>query len=468
MENTRLLVLLASLSKKERRLFKKVVYSPFFNSRDDVIQLFDYLADCLWIYRVMPTKQQVFTKVFGKAPYEDYKVRIAMSHLTKLIEHFLTYQSFFSDEITVKTRLAQIYRQRQLPKQFNRAYRDAEERLSDSPYQNAEFFEQSYQLQLEAYNFHAARKRINELNLQEIADTLDIAYLSQKLRQTCYAISHQTVYKAEYQFGMVPELLKYVEDQDLLEVPAIALYYHCYYTLRGPGQEQHFLAFKNLILKHDGHFPPDEMRDLYLFAINYCLRDYNQGSTTYVADLLDLYRSGLEKKYLLSDGRLSRFTYLNVATLGLILEEYEWLNFFLKEYKSTLEPAVQESIYSFCMARLAYSQKNYDQALVLLQQVEYKDLLLNLSAKTVMLKIYYEWEAFDLLEAHLEAMMVFLRRKKVMGYHKENYTNTIRMTRKLLELQPYDKVGKQNLRKEIEGLKHVAERSWLLQCLDKI
>ncbi|MEN0004501.1 MAG: hypothetical protein AAF798_10165 [Bacteroidota bacterium] len=465
MKNTLLVDLMLSLDNKERRMLTKVVRSPFFNRRAEVTKLYDYLDECLWQSNVIPSKEQAFRKLFGPEPYADNRMRVCMSYLLKLIEQALIQQSFFADETTVRTRLTQIYRQRQLYKQFERAYRSAESVLHSNPHHNAEYYEKSYQLQLEQYNYQASRKRVNALNLQEISNTLDIAYLSQKLRQTCYAISHQAVYNTEYDFGMLPELLKYVERKTLTAVPAIAVYYHCYFTLRGPDAAQHFASFKQLIFDYDGNFPDGEIRDLYLFAINFCLRDYNEGSKAYVTDLLDLYRNGLEKGYLLTEGQLSRFTYQNVVTLGLIVKEYDWVAYFLDTYTRKLEPAFRESMHSFCLARLAYSQKNYDHALGLLQQANYKDLLLNLSAKTVMLKIFFELNHFDLLEAHLEAMRAFLRRKKVMGYHKENYLNTIKMTRKILELPLFDKEGKEKLRQEVEAAKYIAEREWLLSQL---
>ena len=62
-------------------------------------------------------------------------------------------------------------------------------------------------------------------NLQKVSDTLDTAYLTLKLRQTCLSLSHQAVYKTDYQFGLLPALLAHIESQNLLDIPAIAVYY---------------------------------------------------------------------------------------------------------------------------------------------------------------------------------------------------------------------------------------------------
>ena len=113
------------------------------------------------------------------------------------------------------------------------------------------------------------------------------------------------------------------------------------------------------------------------------------------------------------------------------------------------------------MAQLEYSRKNYHAALGLLQKSNYKEVLLNLAAKTVLLKIFYELDEFDLLDAHLKAMRTFIRRKKMMAYHEENYVNLVRLTRKLIECNTFDKREVSQLKQEILATKVVEEKDWL-------
>jgi tetratricopeptide (TPR) repeat protein len=136
---------------------------------------------------------------------------------------------------------------------------------------------------------------------------------------------------------------------------------------------------------------------------------------------------------------------------------------FISDYRNFVKEPHRESLYSFNLARLEYQRRHLDKALKLLQKAEYKDLLLHLAAKTLQLKIFYELEEFDLLESHLQTLQTFIRRKKDLGYHRENYLNTIRFTRKLLEANLFDKTVRKALREEIEGTKGVAEQEWLLE-----
>ncbi|MFT6021824.1 MAG: hypothetical protein ACI9CQ_004635 [Saprospiraceae bacterium] len=80
------------------------------------------------------------------------------------------------------------------------------------------------------------------------------------------------------------------------------------------------------------------------------------------------------------------------------------------------------------MARLAYSRKNFDGVFLLLQKVNYKDILFNLAIKTIALKTYFELGEIDLLESHMDAMQNYIRRKKDIGYHRELYSNLFYQT----------------------------------------
>ena len=190
---------------------------------------------------------------------------------------------------------------------------------------------------MEAYQNAAPRARISALNLQSIANNLDISYISKKLRQVCLSISHQRVYKTEYHFGLLEELLEYIEQQDLLRYPAISIYYYSYHALSNPKEGAHFQRFKNSVLEHADLFPEEETRDLYLLAINYCVKKYNEGEPDYLEDQFELYQVGLEKKHLLTNGVISRFTYRNAVTMGLILKQYDWVEAFIYQHRITLE-----------------------------------------------------------------------------------------------------------------------------------
>lgn len=463
MEKSRLLKLLRTLSPEELRGLKKFVHTPFFNQRTEVAALLDLLEKSLKKNTPAPEKRDAFVQMFGKADYDDHRIRMAMSFLYQIAGQFLTVSEFLADKQQYHIRLANIFRKRQLPDAFTGAWQEADKAQYDKPYRNADFFEERYRMLLEKYRFEVETQSTEHLDFQELSDQLDSAFLARKLWQACFMHSHQTVRNSAYHFGLLDAALHHIEQAGISGNPAISLYYHCYKALAEPEEKAHFQQFKALLTQYGNLFPADELRDLFILAINFCIRQYNAGNNDYLAEQFDLYKEGFAKDFFITNGILSRYTYQNAATIGLVMRDFTWVERFVHDYRMTLREEHREGLFCFNLARLEYQRSNPGKALQLLQRAEYKDLLLNLAAKTLQMKIFYELEEYDLLESHLQAIGTFIRRKKVMGYHRENYLNTVHFTRKLLEINPLDKSARSALHREIEAARAVAEKEWLLE-----
>lgn len=465
MEKSRLLRLLRTLSAAEMRDLKKFTQNPFFNQRREVPALLDLLEKSLKTAKAVPDKERAFRELFGKTDYNDHRVRLAMSFLYQLSGQFLAVQSFLNDQPRYRRHLATIFRQRNLRESFAKTWEEAAAAQQALPVRNADFFEEDYQLLLEKHRFAVEAQTVDRLDFQELSDRLDHAFLARKLWQACFMLSHQSVSDARYSFGLLDAALLHIERSNALDVPAISIYYHCYRALTEPAEPRHFQQFKSLLMQYDASFPVEELRDLYILAINFCIRQYNAGNQAYLSEQFEFYKKGFENKYFLSDGILSRYTYQNAATIGLVLHELEWVDRFIHDYRDALREEHRESLFSFNLARLEYRRSDPGKALQLLQKAEYKDIMLGLAAKTLQMKIFYELQEYDLLESHLQAIRAFIRRRKMARYQLENYLNTVNFTQKLLETNIFDKEARAALRREIEATKAVAEKEWLLERL---
>ena len=208
------------------------------------------------------------------------------------------------------------------------------------------------------------------------------------------------------------------------------------------------------------------IRDRYLLGANYCIRRLNKDERLYAAEALKIYKLGLEDGAFMPDGILPHITFSNIVRMCIAVGELDFAEEFLDKYQSHLAPDRREPIYVFNLARVNYRRGNFEDALPLLMREVYKDLLLSLMVKTLTAKIFFESGESDLLIAHLEAMQQFIRRKKVMGYHRENFLNFATSLKKIVEIAGFDKTSIAKLKEDIENLSVVAERKWLLQIFD--
>ena len=464
-QNSKLWRLAEKMPSIHLREASRWVHSPFVNRKEQVGKLWAYILHCLEKTSSVPDYKAAFLAVYPKERYKVSKLRLTMSDLYKTLLAFLAYKEWEGEETQQVLFQARALRHLGLGKLAQQQLRQAEEINKKGSLRNSKYFRLQYEIMAEKYVLDLRTQPANARQLQALSDTADLALLSAKLRQACLAIAHQSVYSAEYQLGFTQEALAYIEAKDLKKAPVIGLYYYCYFMLKEPENEAYFQQFKNLLFAHGSTFEEREIRDLYLMGINFCIRQVNQESEQYFLEIINLYRQGLEGGYLFENGILSRFTYYNIVAAGLRIGHYEWVENIIYQYRGKLERAYRESSFSFCLARLEYARNNYDAALPLLQKANYRDPLLYLAAKTLLLKIYYETAEYNLLEANLDAMHNYIRRKRVIGYHRTNYQNIIRYVRKLMAVNPYDKKSVETWRDQLKKEEILTERRWLLEQL---
>ncbi|MEM8906567.1 MAG: hypothetical protein AAGD05_01870 [Bacteroidota bacterium] len=316
---------------------------------------------------------------------------------------------------------------------------------------------------MEKYKIASHVKPDATVDFQKVIDQLDVAFLSMKLRQSCQLIVHDRIYNWGFDPGFIGQAFDFIEQNNLLSTPAISIYYYCYHMLEKPEEESWFQSFKKDLLIHGHLFAHEEIQELYFLAINYCVRRINDGSRQYFHDVMDFYRTGLDQKYLLQNGILSRFTYHNIVSAALQINLTDWAETFIEEWTNCLEKRYRERMFSFNRAKIAYHRKDYDAAIPLLQRANYHDLLLNLGARTLLLKIYHELNEFELLHSHLDAFSSYLRRKSGLGYHRKNYRNLIRYTNRLLALNSADRKAVEEFRRDVAQEEILTEREWLLR-----
>lgn len=468
MKKSQLIEVLTTLNKSEAREFKKWLCSPVHNQREDVVQLFDYLmtgnhlSDDKFL-----EKERIYRKIFGKEAYNDAKLRQTSFFLNRALEEYLIYKE--SQLYAVKEKLALIstYRKKNLQKPLNRALDQAAKSHLEYHYRNEDYFRNEYMIQQEKYNELAAKQKPMQLNLQDTAEALDKAYIIEKLVWSCRMLFHKNLYRTEYDLVFLPQILTEIKEKELTSEPAIATYYYVIMAITNTENPTYFEKLRSVINQHGHLFPPQQKQEIYLMIINYCIRKMNAGIEPFYRVTFEWYRQGIVNDILTENNRISPSTYLNTVTSAIKAGEFSWAKRFVVAYKQMLPKSEQENLSHFSEAKLFFEQKDYRNAMRLLIQVEYNNILMNLNAKAMLLKMYYEQDEIDVLESLLESMRTYMRRKKVIGYHKNIYKNLIQYTKKLIRINPFNKDHKTKLRQEIETADPLPERQWLLEQLER-
>jgi len=385
MEKSQLSQLIFSGTSAEKREARKFLESPYFNQRRDVVLLFDWFCA-----NDAPEKTAAKRHLFGADEVDDQELRLRMTYLHRLLERYIAQKEMEADDTGLRLHLAAGYRRRGLAPQFERVRKGLEKSLEADRQHDARHHECRFRLYWEAHQLAHDRNPTDFAYLQTAASAADLAYLTLKLRLICLQAAHSALYAGGQAAPWETEVVAFAEKNFAQEHPAIETYLHCYRMMRHPEEEIHFQAFKNRLLAGGNTFAFEEMHGLFIWAINYCVRRLNAGEKRYFQEVMDLYKPGLTSEYLLENGILPRFTYHNVVAAGLQTGDLNWVHEFIHQYKNSLEKPYRESAFHFNLARLEFARKNYGAVLDLLQKANYRDVLVNLATKTLLLKTYYE------------------------------------------------------------------------------
>lgn len=475
-----------SLSNDDRKALRQVIHSEPFNQRSEVVRLLDYLerfagpppsgktsrrSTAPQVLSKDAAYQWIFAENEGKtarraapapADYDDGKMRHLMTYALEAIRLFLAWDDWKSDPGNIALHLCKALKKRGLESLFEKDYQRAISTLNAKPDRSAEHYFQHYALESDAWQLYRAAQRRDENKLRDMADSFGVYVAINSLRQGCSALSQKALAEKRLTIPYLRETLNLVEQGHFDEIPAVQIYYYCYRALTQPDDHQTFESIKERLGQIGDMFPDDELRDIYILAINFCIRQLNAGQKQYIQEAFNLYRVGLTRKVFLENAALSPFTYRNILNLALALGEWDWSLEYLQEFAQYLPAKDRDNILRYNLATYYFRRPDHDRALELLRQVEFRDMLYNFDARRMMLRIYYDRKEYQALESLLESFALYLLRHPRTGYQREMYQNLVRFAKRLIKIRPDEQAKWQQLRADIEGTKHLAERDWLL------
>ena len=458
-----------ALPTSARRDLRQWVKSPFFNTRADVTELYVYMDSHALRDVTNLKKEVVYKALYGDLPYDDNKMRYIMSFLLRVIEQYLIYQQAVATPEKADLLLSQSYKDLNIEKHFGQSMERLRENLRKS-HTNSSMLFLEYEVEKMNFEFLDEKKRVSTDNMQVILDSLDRYYVAEKLKVACSALTYQSIFKHEFDVGIVTPLLEMIEKREWHKtISAIGAYYYAYRLATEADSETYFFLLKEQLVKLKQVVSKDELLTIYRLAINYAIRRSNNGDESYQRELFELYKDSIESGILIENGELSAFAYKNVVTIGLRLSEYEYVDKFMQEYRLLLNSEHRKSYYDYCRALWLIALGRYSEGMPILSQINYGDIFLQLNANAALIKVYYEIDEFDALSSLLDSFKQLLHRKKdIIGYHLQNYLNLIRFVTRLLSATKTNTVAYNRLEEEIQTATPLSERKWLLAQLSQL
>lgn len=455
------------MNEKELKSLGEFIESPFHNKHKEVQALCHYLLKSMKLKQ----KKHLEAEVIFKAIYPNKKFALKdlhhlFSYLYKLVEEFIALREWQANPLPSQLALLKFYNRKKAEKNFKRLEQQSRNALDRLAYRDLNYHKMLFEINFQSYLFSESQGRKEDINLHAVSGSLDNSYCIERLKIACYQLSHKAVFKTEYEEGMLQKVIDFVEDKIEENPPVLNLYFFAYKVLYDSSDEISFRKMRTSMISEGAKIRAKDLKEVYLFAINFCIRRINSNEPEYINEVFSLYKSGLENRVFLENGLLSKWTYNNIVIAGLKLKSFEWVEGFIHDYKSYLDPMHRESSFAFNLAKFYFEKQDFKSAMPLLLQMEYDDIFHNLAAKTLLAKMYFELSEFDALDNLLNSFKVYILRNKVIGYHKENYKNFIRLSTKLMNLNMDDADKREKLLSDIQTVKILTERKWFLEKLE--
>lgn len=480
MKNTNLISLLKTFDRKEMTRFKDFALSPYHHKHEETQLL------VLYFNKIFPDFKEkycerafVWSKIFPEQRFDYRKLALLFTYAWRLGEQFLVQERLSASSGFYNTSLLYELRMRKQWSAYDRHWDKAERQLNKSVKKDADHYRQVLDLSEEANQaFIQQARRKEDFSLLAKERTLDQYYILEKLRDAVEMQVRRQILKGDYSARLLESvLLELSRNLDTYSnLPAIQVYFLLYQMMDQPS----LAAYKKTLdafQKNESIFSLGEVAGIYIYLQNFCISRINKNEKGFLREVFNLYNDQLERKLLHEDGTLIEWHYKNIVTTAIRLNELDWTIDFIETYKSQLKPDSAENAYRFNKASYCYAIRDFDEVLKLLADVEYKDFRYNMGAKVLLLRVYYELNEFEALDALVESFRQYLQRNKLMADSlKSGYYHVFRITRRMAKIKlsigftPQAK-SNQNIKKlatELDQTQAVFNREWLEARLDDL
>lgn len=479
MQDSKLVKGLKLLTAWELNHFQDFIHSPFFNKHPKVKDLVDHLCALAPEFEgEQLERKMVFEMLYPGTPYREQRFKDLLSQTMKLFRSFLAFYELKNNEFRIGTALLDAYRDRSMESAYQKQYkalgkmvRKREEKLQEIHLKELELRESFITWQ------NSRSSRSIEDSMQLASDQLDTFYLFSKLKYGVEMANRQGVVAQEFNTGMLDSVLGHLEKHpQITEIhPEIRIYQLIYRTFTSENPDPEFQKLMDVLKAKSSGFPRPEVREMYGYASNFCIRQVNKGKRQYLSTLFELYKWALAQGAVYqSDGWLLQWDYKNIVSASLKVGEVEWCRQFIDAYRDRIAPEFRDNAFTYNLASFHFEQQDYGRALRMLQEVEFSDVFYALGSRVILLKSYYEMGDLDALGSLCDAFKIYLKRNKTLSRLQFNiYFNLVSFAKKTADLRRKIALGNGRdyrpqtdaLLEKIRAKGNTAQAPWLIAKL---
>ncbi len=478
MKNSKIYNSLQKLNVYELNNFEKFINSPYFNQNEKLVRFYSYLLPYLKGKKQGDiNKINIWEELSPGESFDDIKFRKYTSDLLKLFERFLAQQMYDRNNLNIANNLLANVSQKRMLKLYNSVLSTAErlslrylDRNSDYYYYLFNFEKNKFNLTSEFEKKSKKKTKYNWLNIDKMGENLDVFYIGEKLKLYVTLLSWKRVYNLDIELKFIDEIIEFIKRMDYEKYPPIAIYYQIFLTLNDMDNQNHYFKLKEMIKNYINTFPLEEAMDIYESALNYCIKKINMGEEGFFKEIFSLYNEMISYDLVFDEEGLSPTRFRNIVITALKVKEFSWAENFIEKYQNYIPDKYRANAVTFNFARLYFHKKDYSKVIEYLRDVEFDDIVYELSSKQMLIATYYDTDELTPLYSLLDSFNVFLNRHKrtIPENRRKNYKLFIKYVKKLLNINPLDKSSLKKLKKEIIEAGNIPDKKWLVERVEDL
>ncbi len=477
MNKSNLILILKKLDLREFREFGSLVRSPFFNTNQSTIKLYDYLKKHYPVFAPESIeKENVYSEIFDKADYNDGFMRSVIFNLAALAEEYLRQVNLKSNTARGSLMLLDELNSRKIEKVFLKNFPQAENEIEAIKDSESDYYYYKYLYEDLMYSY-ANWSRHKNKNLKDYTDGgmsnekdyLTNFFLVKTLTIYAVFLAKGESITIEYDTRFLDDAVSYIlkNENEFAGTPAIMLYVNAIMLLKHKT-DNYYYRLKEFLSLETG-ITSDQKYNIHNMLQAYCVYRGHSADTDFRKERYELYKLSLEKNFYRStpDIYFDGIQFTNVVRAALNAGEYDWAENFISKYKDGLSPDTKDIVTGYVTGRLLFAKGEFDKAMKILSGIKsIRHLQFKVIIRNLMLMVYYELSLFDQSEYLLASYRQYLSKneKYFAPARFERLTDFIKYYSSLLKIK--DKPSQNELIEvmmEIEKNGNVLEREWLVE-----
>lgn len=457
--------LLSHFNVLEINKLRKFILSPYFNSNQVLLDLYEILLkDLDTERRKEKSKEDIWKLLYKGKPYDDVRFRKLNSELLKLVEQYLAQEVYDQNPMRQSNYLMDAVGKKKITTLYNSTIKNARSISEKNNKIETSHFYYLYEMESNYYNIEDFEiSRSGKANIENIINNLDQFYFIEKLRWYCTILSRQTNASLNYNLKFIEEIIDYLNENEF-ENELISIFYSIVQLYLNPDEKQNFYNLQIKVNNSKEKINESVLLDIYNHLLNYCINQGNKGSIEFLDHYININELLINMGLIFKDGYLSPWRFKNIVQAALRINKFDWTEIFIKKNKEFIHPDFRENAVTYNLAMLFFYQKKYDDVISQLQNVEYEDEAYNLGSKSMLLAVYYEMDYLEPLYSLFDSFRAYISRNKTLSEaRKLSYSNLIKFTRQLSKINTGDTKSIDKIKKDVSNESNIASDKWLME-----